>query len=199
MGLSTVYKDREDVKMFCGKLDGLAFLPVDKVRDGMAYLRTCMPDYDGIVDLVDYFAATYVSGSVRSLQRPVYSSGVVTRLRLRRLPAMFPPEKWNLNNASLSGGPRTHNECESWNNSHHQLIGHSHPSVWTAIEAFQIDQAMVTSTLLLYARGQPPVKRVSCVTINTNARLQTLCTRLRHDDIDITCFLEGVKHLIRLG
>ena len=80
--------------MFCGRLDGLAFLPVDKVRDGMAYLRTCMPDCDGIVDLVDYFDATYVSGSVRSLQRPVDSSGKVTRLRLRRLPAMFPLEKW---------------------------------------------------------------------------------------------------------
>jgi len=30
------------------------------------YLCMCMPDCDGIVDLVDYFDATYVSGSVRS-------------------------------------------------------------------------------------------------------------------------------------
>ena len=62
-----------------------------------------------------------------------------------------------------------------------------------------MDQAMVTTTLLLNARGQPPVKQVSRVTISTNARLQTLCTRLRDNDIDITCFLEGVGHLIRLG
>jgi len=102
----------------------------------------------------------------------------------------------NLNKVSLSGGPQTNNECESWNNDHHQLIGHSHPFVWTAFEAFRIDQAMVTTTLLLNAHDQPPVKRVSCVTVNKNARLQTLCTRLHDDDIDITCFLEGIGHMI---
>jgi len=98
--MSTAYKEREDIKLFCGKLDGLVFLPVDKVHDGMAYLHMCMPDCDGIADLGDYFDATYVSGSVRNLQCPADSSGVVTclRLRLRRLLAMFPPEKWNLNN-----------------------------------------------------------------------------------------------------
>jgi len=40
LGLSRVYKRREDIKMFCRKLVGLAFLPVDKVRDVIAYLRT---------------------------------------------------------------------------------------------------------------------------------------------------------------
>jgi len=54
-------------------------------------------------------------------------------------------------------------------------------------------QAMVTTTLLLNAR----VKQVSRVAINSNAELQTLCTRLRDDDVDIMCLMEGVGHLIR--
>jgi len=58
---------------------------------------------------------------------------------------------------------------------------------------------VVTTTLLLKECGQPPVKRVSRVTINMNARLQTLCKLLLDDDIDNTCFLEGIRHLIQLG
>jgi len=38
-------------------LDGLDFVPVDKVRQGMGYLRTRLPDCDGIVDLRDYLDA----------------------------------------------------------------------------------------------------------------------------------------------
>lgn len=34
LGLPTVYEDRADVRIFCGKLNELAFLLVDKVRDG---------------------------------------------------------------------------------------------------------------------------------------------------------------------
>jgi len=38
LGLVQQYKDEEDVKLFCGMLDGLAFLPVDDVPEGMTYL-----------------------------------------------------------------------------------------------------------------------------------------------------------------
>jgi len=60
-----------------------------------------------------------------------------------------------------------------------------------------MDQTLVITTLLLNLRGQPPVKRVRRVTINTNARLIDLYTRLRDNDIDITWKASG--HLIRLG
>ena len=42
-------------------LDWLAFLPEDKVHDGMAYLREHSPD--GMEELVDYFDSVFVTGS----------------------------------------------------------------------------------------------------------------------------------------
>ncbi|KAG7174249.1 putative Inosine-5'-monophosphate dehydrogenase 1b-like 8 [Homarus americanus] len=56
LGLSNRYKEDDDIKHFCGMLDGLAFLPVDRVSDGMDYIKDNTPD--GLEDLVDYFDAT---------------------------------------------------------------------------------------------------------------------------------------------
>ncbi|KAG7175675.1 hypothetical protein Hamer_G024302, partial [Homarus americanus] len=58
--LSNRYKEDDDIKHFCGMLDGLAFLPVDRVSDGMDYIKDNTPD--GLEDLVDYFDATYLVG-----------------------------------------------------------------------------------------------------------------------------------------
>ena len=60
-GLTTRYRADEDVRHFIGMLDGLAFLPVDDVPDGMLYLRDNIPE--GLDPLVDYFDLTSVTGS----------------------------------------------------------------------------------------------------------------------------------------
>ena len=43
LGLVQRYREEDDVKLFCGMMDGLAFLPEDDVPDGMAYLRDNIP------------------------------------------------------------------------------------------------------------------------------------------------------------
>ena len=60
---------------FCGMLDELAFLPVDLVPEGMAYVGEVAPDALGCI--LDYFDATYVSGAFRT----VLGNG---KLRFRR-------------------------------------------------------------------------------------------------------------------
>ena len=46
--------------------------------------------------LVNYFDAIYVTGTFRSLNRSAAASTAgIAKLRLRRPPALFPPEKWN--------------------------------------------------------------------------------------------------------
>jgi len=37
--LSQDYRDRDDMRHFCGMLDGLAFLPLADVHDGLSYLQ----------------------------------------------------------------------------------------------------------------------------------------------------------------
>ena len=61
LGLVNRYNSEAEIKHFCGMLDGLALLPVDKVSEGMNFLRNNTPD--GLDDLVNYFDSTYVSGS----------------------------------------------------------------------------------------------------------------------------------------
>jgi hypothetical protein len=43
-GLQAAYLSDEEVRHFCGKIDGLAFLPVTDVSDGISYLRETAPE-----------------------------------------------------------------------------------------------------------------------------------------------------------
>ncbi|KAG7174248.1 hypothetical protein Hamer_G003158, partial [Homarus americanus] len=64
--------------------------------------------------------------------------------------------KWNANLATIDNKHRTNNLCESWNRGFQQLVGCSHPTIWTAIECTRKDAAIVSMYLTLDARGQPP-------------------------------------------
>ena len=112
LGLATAYKERDDVPLFRGMLDSLAFLPVDEVTIGMEYLRRNIPNAEQLQDLVDYFDATYVSGRTRKIQRP--ASDVLT-LRVRLYVPTFPTDKWNVHATTLVGESHTNYICEGWN------------------------------------------------------------------------------------
>ena len=75
-------------------LDGLAFLPEDKVVEGMSFLRENIPD--GLEPLLEYFDSTYVSGTYRQIQPPQRSDGTLPPLRMHRKPPTFPPSIWNV-------------------------------------------------------------------------------------------------------
>ncbi|KAF0740958.1 MULE domain-containing protein [Aphis craccivora] len=40
LGLTNMYKNSDEFSKFCGMLDGLAFLPLERVFEGMVYLKT---------------------------------------------------------------------------------------------------------------------------------------------------------------
>ena len=166
----------------------------------MAFLQlnvVNVPDEDDarkLIDLVNYFDSTYVTGPVRRIQR---QDDQLT-LRLRRNDPLYPASKWNVHEATLTDGVRTNNQCESWNNGFRHLVGQAHPSVWTALESFQMDEAQASTTLIQNARGQPPAKRVRRTTLRHQERLHTLCCRRRDGDISVEDMLKGVGHTIRL-
>ena len=43
LGLTEAYKTDEHVKQFTGKLDGLAFLPLNDLNNGLAHLHATAP------------------------------------------------------------------------------------------------------------------------------------------------------------
>ena len=107
-GLAGRYREDEDAKHFCGMLAGLAFLPPNQVIEGMAFLRTRIPD--GFEGVVDYFDSNYVNGPLTATRLP---GG---RMRLARCTSpRYGIQVWNVYQATMDGTGRTNNVCESWN------------------------------------------------------------------------------------
>ena len=123
-------------------------------------------------EVLHYFDSTYVNGSYRTVMGPNNS------IRFRRTPPRFPPETWNVHEATMTDGHRTINVCELWNNGFRHLVAHKHPSIWVAIDCLKKDSAMVETEYLQYEEGRQPAKRIRTKTISHQKRLKTLCTQL---------------------
>jgi hypothetical protein len=193
LGLVNLYSTDDEFRLFCGKLDALAFLPLADIYNGMAHLKHIMPE--SASKLVEYFDETYVSGTVR--RRPL-KSGLVG-FRLRRRQPKFPPSSWNCHDTTLNGDPRTNNICEGWNNGFAHLVDQNHPSIWKLIESLQKDAARVHITAIQDARGMRPKKRVRRNHDHLQQRLKNLCEDLNSGRKDMQQFLCGISHNIRFG
>jgi len=155
-------------------IDGLAFLPVQKVIEGMKYLKSiCAPDN---TDILDYFDNTYVTGAYRK----------VRVLKFRRIKLLYPPETWNVHEATMRSRHRTNNICESWNNRFAHLIGHSHPTIWNLINKFREEVAL---------HDMEPAKKKHGS--EKNVKLQYLCTMFVNNELTIPEFLNRIGHCLR--
>ena len=140
--------------------------------------------------MIDYFDATYISGTYRKVQRPPEPADTVPLIRIRKTPPLFPPE-WIVNIQTMSGGSHTNNLCEAWsisnvNRGFRSLVGTSHPTIWKALEHIRLE-----------ARGQPPQKRVRKVTKQLQDRLFNLCQAYYNDEKTLIQTLKGIGHSIR--
>ena len=77
------------------------------------------------------------------------------------------------------------------------LVGHSHPSVLVAVEAFQADLTLAEQMIDLDALGQLPVKRVKRNTHQLQRRLRSLCEDRRDGHKSVAETLRGLGHCIR--
>ena len=130
-------------------IDAIAFLPVNDVALGVAYLRQNMHPHPRAVELLDYFDDTYVRGTMNDRLR------AANRPAQRNAP-LFPPALWNVHTATLNDNPRTNNVCESWNNAFFYIVGHNHPSMWNCVTALQRDHASEERLVQQDALGQHP-------------------------------------------
>ena len=60
LGLTNMYKEDNEFRLFCGQLDALAFLPLWEVHEGIQYIKQTISE--AAEPLVDYFDRTYDSG-----------------------------------------------------------------------------------------------------------------------------------------
>ncbi|XP_076052856.1 uncharacterized protein LOC143032268 [Oratosquilla oratoria] len=125
----------QEIKLFVGVLDGLVYLDEGDVPLGMEYLKDNTPD--GLEPLVDYFDATYFTGTFRKTKPPPAADGSVPPLRLCPVPPMYPASIWNVHAITLADGSRTNNTLEAWNNGFTHLVGHKHPAIFRFINNIQ--------------------------------------------------------------
>lgn len=172
-------------------IDGLAFLPINDVAAGMAFLKTRTPE--AAEPIITYFDETYVTGTYRNVGR------VNENPRLRRIPPRFPPELWNVHDITLQGGDRTNNFSEAWNRRLGCLVGHSHPSVWRALEALRLEHATVEGKIALSLAGNPPQKRLRASTLQLQDRLRHICEEYAGGQTTMEQFLRGVGYNVSLS
>ena len=142
----------------------------------MAYLRSNVPA--GLEELLSYFDNTYVSGTCRAIRcPPSRREPSAPRIRIRRQRPLFPPETWNVLNATVSNTQRTNNETEAWNNAFARQIGHSHPSLYRLLDNLRKDTALVHIALEAEARGHPARKRVRRATRAAASAESVRCTQ----------------------
>ena len=88
LGLSSDYKDDEDIRAFIQKTTALSFVPISFVRNAWNAIKANMPQDARLQDYSDYLESTWLNG-------------------------YFRPQMWN-NFSNL--GPRTNNHLEGWHN-----------------------------------------------------------------------------------
>lgn len=190
-GLGLHYRENEDFRVFCGMLDGLAFLPVDEVKTGMQYLRSVMPAE--AEPIVRYFDSTYVNGKPKEVRT---AAGDVV---IRYVNPQFPPKMWNIHGATINGSARTNNYAEGWNNRIKNLVGHDHPTPWTLIEALQADVAETEVKILRHNLGTLEAKKVSRSTAQTQKLLKSLCQQYSDKSRSMEVFLRALANVIRIS
>ncbi|CAN7982682.1 unnamed protein product [Ixodes hexagonus] len=194
LGLLDQYKTDGQFRKLCGMLDGLAFLPPQLVPEGLSYIRGKATTDIG--DLLDYLDSTYVNGPFRISSAATSATRAPLAVTMRRRRPQFPPELWNVHEATLQDEDRANNACEGWNNGFQKLVGHAHPSVWRLIECLQQDQALVATALIKARRGEPPVKRVRKSTKRLQNRIKNICDHFKQQR-NLPRLLEAVGECIR--
>lgn len=190
LGLATMYKRDEEFRKHCGMVDALAFLPLHLVEEGMTYLKDNLPE--NLTDLLDYFDAYYVNGKYRRI------GSDENNIRFRKLPPMYPPAVWNVNESTLNNCNRTNNIVEGWNNRFSKLVGQKHPTIWKLIRKIKNEINADRAKLAIDALGEPKessTKRGHYKTINI--RLKELVKRQNEGNITIGEFLTAVSNNIR--
>ncbi|KAK4885203.1 hypothetical protein RN001_001474 [Aquatica leii] len=177
LGLEQRYRENAAFSKFCGMLDSLVFLLLQDVDRGMTFLKDNITEC--AQEFVDYFDATYVSGTYRRV-----GNNNDNNVRLRNIPPSFPPETWNVYEETVTDGERTNNHTEGWN----YRFSHLKMRQELAVDKTKLQQQDL---------GRLPKKRKRLAYVIVQTRLKNLCREFSEGERDLKNFLNAVSHNIR--
>lgn len=188
LGLQRAYTEDTEFNVFCGMIDGLAFLPISLVHAGMLNSITT----EQAQPLLDYFDSTYVSGKYINKK-----SSIRGKITMRRIPPMFPPEQWNVFDIIVNGGDCTNNKMEGWNNRFKNIVGLTHPSIWVLIKKMQAELATDRAKLIQQDLGIVQKKKKRQESETRQMRLKNICAKFSGYVEDVPQFLKKISEVIR--
>jgi len=159
------------------------------VEEGMKYLKNNLPK--NIKDLLDYFDAYYVNGKYRRIGNDENTRNI----RFRKLPPLYPPAVWNVNETTLNVCNRTNNIFERFNNKFSKLVDQQHHTIWKLIGKIKNEIKADRAKLALDALGEPEyssTKRGHNKTVHI--RLKQLVKRQNENNLHIRDFSTVVRH-----
>nr|XP_033788082.1 uncharacterized protein LOC117354520 isoform X1 [Geotrypetes seraphini] len=118
-GLTSNYRDDENVRLYAKMLLALSFVPPENVGDCFEELDDKRPDE--LQPVYDYWEDHYIG----------------RRRRNYRSPPTFPISLWNMRSRVEDGLPRTNDSVEGWHHAFQSSVSCQHASPYKLIEHFQ--------------------------------------------------------------
>ena len=130
LGLTQHYRNDAEFRLFCEKLDGLAFLPhggcpIWKESSERHCTRGSWGDVNIFWRKLCHRNIKKATGSRPELTGTHQATTDTTH---------YPPATWNVNQATRNDEAQTNNVCKGWKNMFSNSFGHSHPSLWKTIQ-----------------------------------------------------------------
>ena len=196
-GHQTEYTDAENPSLrdFVTKVESLAFLPPAELDEGTQILRDEAPSH-AANEILDYFVATYVTGTYRAVRQQNHQQQDGIRNIFRHQAPLYPREKWSVYQRTLDGVDRTNNSSEGWNRAYGEMVGHASPTIWKSIKTICMDEAKVHTMIIQHNAGRriqptnPPKKKYQAL----NERMQNLCRCYILGQTDISNYLKNVSY-----
>lgn len=139
LGLISLMRDDNEIKMSISTLFGLPFLPVEDLEQIFVELRGVTAH--AVLPFWKHLDENYVRGKPR-------------RGRRQAIPPLFPPNVWNVYNSVLNGWARTNNYVESWHSKFGKLLNTKHPNIWRFLEQLKKEEKQVTQSIIQLRGGQ---------------------------------------------
>ena len=96
----------------------------------MQILESLLPEEAQPV--LQYMVDNYVLGRVFNPRAPQHQQ--------RRVPPLYPPQRWNVHSATLEELPRTTNAVEGWHSRFNKKIGKCHPNVFEFVDRMKEEE-----------------------------------------------------------
>lgn len=181
LGLKKQYASNVKVQMAFRQTEALAFLPPQKVSEGLTAIRATAPK--SMTTFFDYVEKNYVQGKLKA-------DG-------RRSVARFPPELWACEEATMNGDPRTSNSLEGWHNKFNRLFkGQGRLKFYAVLKAFKEEERNTSGEYLRHLQGDLSI-RESKKQQKKEKDLQKAVEAYRSSDLSLFDHLQALAFILQ--